>query len=413
MWHAVIGLSLSLSLFLCPISGFRVTAKIVQGDAAATSFDIVSCDQMCMQCPDGKRNVLIQRQKTGKANIVGAGLGMASFGWGTAATTQLAGCTMIGFELWHNRELEREQPWRTTAWLGYLYVKPGLDALEEESLVDVEEEAHVEDLRAIEACKKLSGSYLFQGHEEQKANANVCLSHSQLCGVTTGEQSQGLNVDRWGLFNDEKMCTPTREDEVDANELDTVDEGTNINNHGHVDPLDVSSHEKVHSTTIVDTGNNVDMHELGGTVDGGSNLDNDSLVDPVKASGHLAGLKSTTVDGQGVDNGRQETVNPKANAVHRIKRVPTKDATETIIEAGHLLENGITNDGQGTNGELELSDTGIGAEINALCRSEDQVERCKREGRSSGCRDWCCISICKAYANRLPSCVRTCVRNGM
>jgi len=212
------------------VAGVRIqrhASNEASNASASTRIDIWVCDKMCMQCPDG-RNILIQRQKSGKANVIGGVTGAFSFGWGMTAVTQLAGCSKIGFEFWQDRGLMEEQPLTTDAFMGLLWVHSGLEKLKETT-----SDKNTKDLQALEACNRLTDTYTWSAlkglgsfessYTRQQRFARQCLAHSKLCGQKGLEEELELQTARFNPFSHESMCeAPPEKDEheVTQQEID-------------------------------------------------------------------------------------------------------------------------------------------------------------------------------------------------
>jgi len=182
--------------------------NIASISSQSVGIDIWTCDKMCMQCPDG-RNILIQRQKSGGANIVGAVTGAVSLGWGMTWTTQLAGCSKIGFQFLQDGELLEEQPLENQAW--GVFVWSGLEKLQTRRQRGNANKV-AKDRQAKKACERLKETYAWtalrtSGHADsvREEQARSCLSHSDLCGSFV-DADASLKVARWNPFADESMC---------------------------------------------------------------------------------------------------------------------------------------------------------------------------------------------------------------
>lgn len=225
-----------------PVVGMRIGARKTAAKEAASSaaettsgFDLLMCDQMCMQCPSG-RNILIQRQKSGLSNGFALAAGAFSFGTLFPVVSQLTGCDKVGFQFWKDRELAAEQPLQTESLLGVMFVNSGLEKLHEKT----DKKTPDSDLDALEHCEQLSSAYMWQAlhgafaggaFERQQDFARKCLSHSALCGKelewtddTLGDNAT-LNVDRLNPFAHESMCAAPKEGsmEGDASEMSEYD----------------------------------------------------------------------------------------------------------------------------------------------------------------------------------------------
>eukprot|EP00930_Biecheleria_cincta_P033895 TRINITY_DN23462_c0_g1_i1.p1 TRINITY_DN23462_c0_g1~~TRINITY_DN23462_c0_g1_i1.p1 ORF type:complete len:579 (-),score=99.98 TRINITY_DN23462_c0_g1_i1:7-1743(-) len=218
--HAVVALAALTELIAAVRDQKQIRALQQEASSVSTStsIDVWVCDKMCMQCPDG-RNILVQRQKSGKANVVGGVAGALSFGWGMTAVTQLAGCSKIGFEFWEDRTLSDKQPLRTVAFMGVLWVRSGLEKLKEATGLNDHD-----DLKALEACDRLTDTYAWSAlrgalsgessNTVQERYARDCLAHSKLCGPG-GVDNATLQAGRWNPFTHESMCKSQPEKDIE------------------------------------------------------------------------------------------------------------------------------------------------------------------------------------------------------
>jgi hypothetical protein len=342
----------------------RQTLKTESEDSAnaTTAWDILMCDTMCMQCPGG-RNILIQRQKSTLRGAISLGAGALTLGLGIPIVNQLAGCNKIGFEFWHNREPEDEQPLSLDAdtFLGVFFPKSGLEKLEEEDKWNT----HPDDVEAIEFCAKLTDPFLWQavrgafssmsGHSQQQEFARRCLSHSALCGsdvkweLENGMEGSDLQVSRLNPLAGKGMCSPPKQDG------DTVDD-THDGGAGKVSP------------------GNGDAEEEDRTVPQEQDIVSDATLsaDTVAAAGKLLGeLTHATND--------------------------NKTASEDFF--------GLSSQGS--------SDDALVAQVaHQLCHSaEHYQDRCNKMGlQGEACKDRCCLDVCRFYSTK-PSCVNTCVKS--
>jgi len=359
--------ALSLLLVCAPlVAGMRVGTQKSTGQMAAgtqadstSKFDLLTCDQMCMQCPGG-RNILIQRQKSGARSILAVGAGLVSFGWGFAIVNQLAGCDKIGFQFWQDHKLAEEQPLETQSTLGVLFVHSGLEALQE---YDGSLGAKVSDgdRDALEHCESLSGAYVWQalhgafengGFARQQEFARKCLSHSQLCGSDSewdqkigrleelGENSE-LKVSRLNPFAHQGMCAAPKE--------------------GGVQDDDAGFEKALRDTKAL--------------LDAGSSEYEKALRDA--AAGEGAGGNS------GEDSG--------INTGGEVEFKPSEIATDAMLSAVTVEEAGKVLD--------DAADAMLSAVTSKFCRSDDQQARCAQLGwvTPSHCTDRCCLDVCNFH----------------
>lgn len=205
-------------------------AKQVQSSTvqAASKWDAVLCDQLCMQCPDGD-NILIKRSKTKTGAVATAGFGAVTLGWGLVPMAQLAACPQIGFEFWSNRKKlpAEEQYFETTSWLKWFNVDTGLEKLKRQT--QAMEGKSKWDEEAVKACEELADPFLWQRvkktinifnwtnetvTDRQEANMQKCLSHTSLCGADFKEGE--LQSSRWNPFASVEVCSPPPSDNVES-----------------------------------------------------------------------------------------------------------------------------------------------------------------------------------------------------
>jgi len=459
-----------LLLSLKLTSGKRLQKSIKAEALEGSSWDVLACDTMCMQCPNGK-NILIQRQKTTFAAVSSVVAGAFTLGAGFPVMNQLNGCSKIGFEFWQNRELLQDQPVQTDSWKGtQIWVKhsSGLEKMQEM----VDSKTSQTDLQALEHCERLSDAYLWQAvrgafsmtsaHNAQQDFARKCLAHSALCDLPlelgeTMNASVELNVARFNPFAHEDMCSAP----IHSAEMEDGSDPLPPRGPGHVTKTSGSSNKD--KQMAGDGWQALQLEAGGDKVEGGAETPaNEVEVDteiPDKKSSSQDAAPQTTSDSEETEQTvtkemlatdaelSANTVEEAGKLLEKLKRAqeaeeklePAQKSEEqlkhvqyTVVggaptipqEAEEKLERAQKTEEQlkhaqstAAGGALTTAQWGKDAVvrdflIGGYCRTEDQLKICKKSGltTSSLCKDRCCLDVCHFYENR-PSCISGCVKH--
>lgn len=383
--------------------GFRVHT-LKEASDTNTTFDILLCDKMCMQCPSGK-NILIQRQKSTLRGAFSIGAGLMTWGLGTPLINQLAGCNKIGFEFWQNRKALAKQPLQTDAWFGLLFPHSGLEKMQEEADKDLK--SNEQDLEAIKHCSRLSDAYLWQairgaftlksGHSRQQDFARKCLAHSQLCGgemdfdAEALDESAALNVARFNPFTHNDMCSTPKEgtpdDDSNLSEYEKLLRDAERIEEADIDELVIA---KIHDNTP-------DVLEPELVIE--DPVDKAEII--IEDDDAEIGTGGKTVDELAQAIADEEAKNkPKVNLD---KKAIVTDATNSAdaVEAAGVWMDKASDSGNAD----DLSAAQVAKVAASFCNSDEQKERC--EIAFNVCKIRCCQDVCTFYTTD-GSCIWEC-----